>query len=47
MIATPTIWLRNVELNKVYRSDPIIVFGLTGPALISISKGMLFINNST
>ena len=29
MIVTSTIHLRNVDLDKVYRSDPIYVFGLT------------------
>ncbi|MFA6255675.1 MAG: hypothetical protein WC606_00700 [Candidatus Absconditabacterales bacterium] len=47
LIVTPTIRLRNVDLNKVYRSDPIWILGLTGPTLLSISKGMLFINNGT
>lgn len=47
VIVTPIIWLRNVDLDKVYRSDPIIILGLTGPTLVSISKGMLFINNGT
>ena len=47
MIVTPTIWLRNVDLDTVYRSDPILILGLTGPTLVSISKGMLFINNGT
>lgn len=47
VIVTPTIWLRNVDLDKVYRSDPIIVLGLTWPTLVSVSKWMLFINNGT
>ncbi|MCX6824196.1 MAG: hypothetical protein NT085_03640 [candidate division SR1 bacterium] len=47
VIVTPTIWLRNVDLDKIYRSDPIWILGLTGPTLINISKGMLFINNGT
>jgi len=47
MIITPTIWLRNAHLDTVYRSDPIRVLGLTGSVPISISKGMLFINNGT
>ena len=47
MIVTPTIWLRNVDLDTVYRSDPILILGLTGPTLVSIDKGMLFINNGT
>ncbi|MEI6671887.1 MAG: hypothetical protein WCL02_00535 [bacterium] len=29
VIVTPTIWLRNVDLDKVYRSDPIRILGLT------------------
>lgn len=29
VIVTPTIWLRNVNLDTVYRSDPIIILGLT------------------
>ena len=47
MIVTSTIHLRNVDLDKVYRSDPIYIFGLTGPALVSVTKWMLFINNET
>ncbi len=47
VIVTPTIWLRNVDLDKIYRSDPIWILGLTGPTLINISKWMLFINNGT
>jgi hypothetical protein len=47
VIVTPVIWLRNVDLDTVYRSDPILILGLTGPTLVSISKGMLFINNGT
>ncbi len=47
VIVTPTIWLRNVDLDTVYRSDPIIILGLTWPTLVNISKGMLFINNGT
>lgn len=47
IIVTPTIWLRNVDLDTVYRSDPILILGLTGPTLVSISKWMLFINNGT
>jgi len=47
VIVTPTIWLRNVNLDKIYRSDPIWVLGLTGPTLVSVSHGMLFINGST
>ena len=47
LFATPTLWLRNVDLNKIYKSDPIIIFGLTWPTLISISKWMLFINNNS
>ncbi|MCX6824867.1 MAG: hypothetical protein NTY80_01465 [candidate division SR1 bacterium] len=46
-IVTPTIWLRNVDLDRVYQSDPIYILGLTGPTLIDISRGMLFINNTT
>ena len=46
-IVTPAIWLRNVNLDKVYRSDPIWILGLTGPTLVTISKGMLFLNNNT
>ncbi|MEI6119338.1 MAG: hypothetical protein WCP92_09430 [bacterium] len=38
VIVTPTIWLRNVDLDKIYRSDPIWILGLTGPTLINISK---------
>jgi hypothetical protein len=38
MIVTPVIWLRNVNLDTVYRSDPIIILGLTGPTLVSVSK---------
>ncbi|MEI6773404.1 MAG: hypothetical protein WCL18_00815 [bacterium] len=29
VIVTPTIRLRNVDLDKVYRSDPILILGLT------------------
>lgn len=47
LIVTPTIWLRNLDLDKIYKSDPIYILGLTGPTLIHISKGMLFINNAT
>lgn len=47
MFVTSTIHLRNVELDTVYRSDPIYVVGLTGAALVSVSKGMLFINTAT
>ena len=47
MIVTSTIHLRNVDLDKVYRSDPIYIFGLTGPTLVSVTKGMLFINTAT
>ncbi len=47
VIVTPTIRLRNVDLDTVYRSDPIWILGLTGPTLVSIDKGMLFINNTT
>jgi len=47
LIVTPVIWLRNVELDKVYRSDPIWILWLTWPTLITISKWMLFINNGT
>jgi len=45
VIVTPTLWLRNVNLDTVYRSDPIRILGLTGPTLVSISKGMLFIDS--
>ncbi len=47
VIVTPTIRLRNINLNTVYRSDPIYILGLTGPTLVTISKWMLFLNNST
>ena len=47
VIVTPVIWLRNVDLDTIYRSDPILILGLTGPTLVNISKGMLFINNGT
>lgn len=47
VIVTPTIWLRNVDLDKVYRSDPIWILGLTWPTLVQVSKWMLFINNAT
>lgn len=47
VIVTPTIRLRNVNLDTVYRSDPIWILWLTGPTLLNISKGMLFINNGT
>lgn len=47
VIVTPTLWLRNVDLDRVYQSDPIRVLGLTGPTLVTISKWMLFINNTT
>ncbi len=44
IIVTPTIWLRNTDLDTVYRSDPIWIQWLTWPTLVSISKGMLFID---
>lgn len=47
VIVSPTIWLRNVNLDTIYRSDPIFVLGLTGPTLVSVSKWMLIINNGT
>jgi hypothetical protein len=47
VIVTPTIWLRNLNLDKIYRSDPIWILGLTWSTLVSVSKGMLFINNNT
>ncbi len=45
VIVTPTLWLRNVNLDTAYRSDPIRILGLTGPTLVSVSKGMLFIDS--
>ena len=47
MMVTPIIWLRNVDLDRVYTSDPIWILGLTWPTLVTISKWMLFINNIT
>ena len=47
LILTPTIWLRNVDLDVIYRSDPIYILGLTGSTLLSISGGTLFINSGT
>jgi len=47
VIVTPTLWLRNVDLDRIYQSDPIWVLGLTGPTLVTLSKWMLFINNTT
>ena len=47
VIATPNIWLRNVDLDTVYRSDPIVIFGLSWATPISISRWTLFINNAT
>ena len=47
VIVTPTIRLRNVNLDTVYRSDPIYILGLTGPTLVTISRWMLFINSNT
>lgn len=47
VIVTPTIWLRNLDLDKIYRSDPIWILGLTWSTPVSVSKGMLFINNNT
>lgn len=47
VIVTPTIRLRNVDLDTVYRSDPILILGLTWSTPIRISRWMLFINNST
>ena len=47
LIVTPVIRLRNVDLDTIYRSDPIWILGLTWPTLLTISKGMLFINNNT
>jgi len=29
MMVTPIIWLRNVDLDRVYTSDPIWILGLT------------------
>lgn len=47
MIVSPIISITNADLDTVYRSDPIYIFGLTGPTLLIISKWMLFINNGT
>lgn len=47
MILTPTIRLRNVDLDRIYRSDAIYIVGLTGPTFLSVSKGMLVINDGT
>ncbi len=44
-IVTPTIWLRNVELDTIYQSDPIRILGLTTSTLLQIDKGMLIIND--
>jgi len=38
VIVTPTLWLRNVDLDRIYQSDPIWVLGLTGPTLVTLSK---------
>lgn len=47
MIVSPIISITNAELDTAYRSDPIYILGLTGPTLLSISSGALFINNTT
>jgi len=47
MIVSPIISITNADLDTVYRSDPIYILGLTWPRLLTISSGMLFINNGT
>lgn len=47
MIVSPVISITNADLDTAYRSDPIYIMGLTGPTLLSISSGMLFVNNTT
>lgn len=47
MIITPVISITNADLDTLYRSDPIYIMGLTGPTLLSISSGMLFVNDTT
>lgn len=47
IIVSPIISITNADLDTVYRSDPIYILGLTWPALLTISKWMLFINSNT
>lgn len=47
MIVTPVISITNADLDTFYRSQPIYVLWLTWPTQLTISTGMLFINDST
>jgi len=47
MIVSPVISITNADLDTVYRSDPIYIMWLTGPSLLTISTGMLFLNTMT
>jgi hypothetical protein len=47
MIVSSVISTTNADLDTTYRSDPIYVMWLTGPTLLTISSGALFINDAT
>ncbi len=47
LIVTPTLAIKNANLDTLYRSDPILILGLTWPTLLTITKGMLFVNTTT
>lgn len=46
MIVSPIISITNADLDTAYLSDPIYILGLTWPSLLTISNGMLFINEN-